>query len=262
MSERKIQTDVTEFNIAYPEADDLHLRLSLGAMRLSISPGEGEAWVTGTYDDRSAALPAKVVEEGGTVRISQTTNWAEVLNLFSGAPKMDLVLGKGKPYRLTIEAGASDSTLDLGALPITRLAVTHGAGKFDIDFSAPNPQEMSLLKLGAGAAGIEVRNLANANFAELSIDGGAAAYKFDFGGSLQRSAHVRISTGMSSVEVHLPAGTAAKISSEKLLGELDIGDGFTKRAGGFWTQAAVEGKTPVITIHTSVALGSLRIRTT
>jgi hypothetical protein len=121
---------------------------------------------------------------------------------------------------------------------------------------------MSLLDLDAGAVSIEMKNLANANFAEMSIDGGAAAYKFDFGGTLQRDAHVKISTGMSSVEIHVPASTAAKITTESVLGGLNVGDGFTKREGAFWTRAALDGKTPVLTIHASITLGGLNIRTT
>ena len=255
-------TDVTEINVAYPKADDLQLRVNVGACRLKIQPGEGAAWVAGNYEDPTGKLPAKILQEGGTVKITQTRNWADIFGWFSGVPTFDLALGKARAYTLTLETGASENTFDLGGLPISRLSAKQGAGKMEIDFSAPNPQAMSLLNLGAGAAGMELRNLANANFAEMNVDGGAASYKFDFGGTLQRNAHVKISTGMSSVEIHVPAATAAKITSESLVGGLDLGDGFTKKEGAFWTQGALAGNTPVLTIHTSVALGSLRLRTT
>lgn len=253
--------DVTKINVAYPETGDLHLRIGVGACRLKIRPGEGEAWVTGTYDDPTGTLPAKILQKGGTVRITQEPNWADLFGWSGGAPTFDLALGKARPYMLTLESGASENTFDLGGLPISRLAVKHGAGKVDINFSAPNPQAMSLLSISAGAGGMEVKNLANANLAEMSIEGGAASYKFDFGGTLQRNAHVKISTGLSSVDIHVPASTAAKITSESLVGGLDLGDGFTKKEGAFWTEAALAGDTPVLTIHTSIALGALRLRT-
>jgi hypothetical protein len=254
--------DVTEINVAYPEASDLQLRITVGACRLKIKPGEGDAWITGSYEDPTGKLPAKILQEGGTVRITQSHSWTDILGWFGGVPTFDLALGKVRPYTLALESGASENKFDLGGLPISRLVAKQGAGKMEIDFSAPNTQAMSLLNLGAGAAGMELRNLANANFAEMSVDGGAAAYKFDFGGTLQRNAHVKISTGMSSVEIRVPAATAAKITSESLVGGLDIGDGFTKKEGAFWTQGALAGNTPVLTIHTSVALGALRLRTT
>ncbi len=55
-----------------------------------------------------------------------------------------------------VQFGASESTFDLGGLPITRLVIKKGAGKVDFDFSAPNPQLMGLLKLEVGAVGLKM----------------------------------------------------------------------------------------------------------
>jgi len=255
------QPTITEINIPYPEAGDRHLRISVGACRLNVVPGEGDAWVSGTYQDPSGALPCQIVTEGGTVRITQIYNWAEMIGLWDRSPHFELALGKTRPFALTLEVGASESRLDLGGVPISRLVARQGAGKYAIDFSAPNPQPMSLLTLSAGAAGMEITNLANANCAELNLEGGAAAYIFDFGGTLQRDAHVRVATGLSSVEIRVPATTAAKIVSESLLGSLDAGAGFARQDGAFWTEAALAGATPLLSINTNVALGSLRLVT-
>jgi len=254
--------DVTTINVAYPEADDLHLRIDVGACRLNIAPGDGETWVTGTYDDPTGKLPVRISQEGGIVRISQERDWTAFFDVFGRPPTFDLALGAGRPFALTLETGASENRLDLGGLPISRLELKVGAGKIEIDFSAPNPQEMSLISLTGGAGGIEICNLASANFAEMSVDGGAAGFEFDFGGALQRDAHVKISTGVSSVVVQVPAATTAKISTESVLGDLSIGDGFMKKEGSFWTEAALAGNAPVLTIQASVSLGSLHLRTT
>jgi hypothetical protein len=258
MTERSVP-----INVAFPQASDLHLVISLGACRLKVTPSDDETWVSGAYDDPSNALPPRIEQEGGRVRITQdyqSTGW---LNLIGGQPtQVDLRLGKRRPYLLTLEVGASESNFDLGDLPLTRLMLRQGAGKMDFDFSKPNPQPMSLLKLDSGAVGLSMKNLANANFAEMTVDGGAAGYVFDFGGVLQRDAHVRITTGMASAEVHVPATTATKITAESVLGGLDIGDGFMKKEGAFWTEAATAGKTPVLTIHANVTIGALNLRTT
>jgi hypothetical protein len=197
------------------------------------------------------------------VRITMGDNpLDEITGLLSGIPKYDLALGKGRPYALTVKTGASEFDFDLGSLPITRLEVRQGAGKFDVDFSSGNPQPMSLLSLGTGAGGVTIKNMANANAAEVSIEGGAAAYSFDFGGTLQRDTHARISTAVSSVEIAVPASTAAKIRSESVMASVDLGDGFTKKEGAYWTPAAMEGRSPVLSIATSVTLGTLRLRIT
>jgi hypothetical protein len=121
---------------------------------------------------------------------------------------------------------------------------------------------MSALDLDAGAGSMEIYGLANANFADMTLDGGAAAFTCDFGGTLQRDAYARISTGLSAVHMSVPGATAARILSEATLGQLEASGGFTTREGGYWTEAALAGGTPVLTIHANVALGSLRLHAT
>ena len=255
-------SELSAINIPFAESGERHLRIIAGACRLNVRPGDGEAWVSGTYYDALGSVPCRLTQDGGTVTLSQEFNPSEMFGLFAGAPRFDLVLGKAKPYALTIEIGASDSYFDLGGLPLTRLTISQGASHYAVNFSAPNPQSLALLKFGAGAGGMEIKNLANANFVELRVEGGAAAYQLDFGGSLRQDGRVRIATGMSAVEIAVPASTAAKISHETLMGGLEVGDGFMKKEGAFWTEAALAGKTPLLTIQSNVALGSLRLRVT
>jgi hypothetical protein len=251
----------TSIDIAFPQADDLHLKLGVGACRLQVTPGAGDAWVTGTYTHPVDALPLKITQEGGRAVITQ--DYTQVFNLLGAlgdVPEFDLAFGQGQPYMLTLDGGASEATYDLGGLPIIRLEAHQGAGKLGFDFSAPNPQEMSLLDIDAGAVNLDMRRLANANFAEMRLKGGAAAYQLDFGGTLLRNAHVRIDTGMSSVELRVPESTAVKITSEAVLSAVDMGNGFTKKEGGYWNAAALAGQTPLLTIRANVSVGSLSFR--
>jgi hypothetical protein len=118
---------------------------------------------------------------------------------------------------------------------------------------------MSLLELHAGAASLEMENLANANFSEMTVDGGAASYAFDFSGQLQRDGNVRITAGVANVEIIVPPANAARISTETTLGNLDLGDGFMKKEGALWNQAALEGKFPVLSVNANVTLGSIML---
>jgi hypothetical protein len=150
----------------------------------------------------------------------------------------------------------------LSGLPITQLILKHGAGRNELDFSAPNPVRMQSLEIGAGAGNLVARNLANSNTPQLRVDGGAAAFSLDFGGDLGADMEVRISTGVSSVEVSIPSSTPAKIYCEAMLSGLRVGDGFMKKEGAFWTQGALAGEGPLVTIRTKIAVGSLSIRAT
>jgi hypothetical protein len=250
----------TDIHIPFPDAVDRHLRIRVGACRLKIARGAGEEWVSGSYDDPTGSIGCRVSQEGGAARITQEPRIASPQHWGRGVPEFNLTLGTALPYMLTIETGASDSEFDLGGLPLTRLALKLGAGKNVTNFLEPNPQAMSVLDIDAGACNMELRGLANANFADLTLDGGAAAFICDFGGTLKRDAAAHLNTGMSTLEINVPATTAARIVSEPVLGRLDTSNGFVTRDGGYWTRAAEEGGTPVLTVHANVALGTLALR--
>lgn len=255
-------TTATPIEIPFSEGTDLHLRLTVGACRLHIRPGDGPQWVAGTYDDPSNAVPLRIDLTGNTARISQTFDWPSSWGTFRQPPTFDLLLGKGRPYMLTIEGGASEAELELGGLPLRRLTVKYGAGKQEIEFSAPNPEPMDQLVVACGAASLEMEGLANANFTEMTLEGGAAGYELDFGGVLRRDAQVRINAAVSGVALTVPASTAVKMSGEAIMGGIDTGDGFMKREGAWWNEAALAGKTPTITINARMTMGGVRLEQT
>jgi hypothetical protein len=128
----------TPINVDYPAAEDLHLRIALGACRFKAAPGEGEVWVTGTCDDPTGKRAPRVVEEEGTVRITEAEpSWERIPAVFGGVPRYELAIGKGRPFALTVETGASEFEMDLGGVPISSLMVRQGAGRFELGFSAP-----------------------------------------------------------------------------------------------------------------------------
>jgi hypothetical protein len=251
----------TPINVAYPAAEDLHLRIALGACRFKAEPGEGEDWIVGTCHDPTDSRPPSTLEEGGTVRITETEpSFGRIPAVFGGVPRYELAIGKKRPFALTVETGASEFEMDLGGVPVSSLTVRQGAGRFELDFSAPNPERMQLLEVSSGAAGIELENLANSNFSEMRLSGGAAGYELDFGGRLSRDAHVSIETGLSGVEISVPAATAARVFADTTLGSVDVGDGFTKREGAFLTEGALAENKPLLTIRAGVRLGSLKLQ--
>src|SRR5215204_7387161 len=248
-------------DVAYPTAEDLRLRIALGACRFRAKPGESEAWVAGTCHDATDRRSPRIMEEGGSVTITEEEPSFERLPaVFGGVPRYELEFGRRRPFALTIETGASEFDLDLGGVPLRGLTVRQGAGKFELGFSEPNPHTMELLEISSGAAGIELENLANANFSEMRLSGGAAGYELDFGGTLSRDAEATIETGLSGVQIMIPPSTAAKIVAETTLGRVDVGDGYTKSEGAFWTEAGMAGNKPLLTIRAGVRLGALQLR--
>jgi hypothetical protein len=100
----------TPINVAYPTAEELSLRIALGACRFEARAGDSDAWVTGACHDPTDKRPPKVLEEGGSVTITETEpSFERIPAVFGGVPCYELELGKGRPFALTIETGASES---------------------------------------------------------------------------------------------------------------------------------------------------------
>src|SRR5918997_4465505 len=240
----------TPIQVAYPSVGNPHLWIVLGACRFTARPGRGEKWVAGTYNDPTDRRPLRIIEEEASVTITEgELSFERIPAVFGGVPRYEVEFGKERPFTLTIETGASDFDLDLGGIPLSRLMVRQGAGKFELGFPQPNPEHMELLEISSGAAAIELENLANANFSEMRLSGGAASYELDFGGVLSRDAEVSIETGISGVVVSVPSSTAARVNAETTLGRVDVGDGFSKREGSFSTESALSGDGPVLRIR-------------
>jgi hypothetical protein len=67
---------------------------------------------------------------------------------------------------------------------------------------------------------------------------------------------------MAPVHIRIPAATAARVVENTVAAALDLGDGFMKKGGAFLTEAALAGKTPMLTIRANVTLGTLSLRST
>lgn len=257
--EATASTQISEVRLDYPEASDLHLWLRLGACRLNLSTGAGEPWVRGNYDPAESGIKPSIQQQGGTATIAQEWKGISFPGLLSRPPSFNLEVSKAKPFMLTVDGGASESTLQLGGLPIQRLLLNHGAGRIKLEFAEPNPLEMSLLRISSGASDMELRGLTNTNCAELSLEGGASRYVLDFSGSLRRDMHAQVKVGAAAVEVYVPRTTAVKVVHDSFLGSVDMADGFMHKDGAYWNQAALAGQKPLLNLQVNLALGSLKV---
>ena len=248
----------TPISIAYPNATEPALRLRLGPCRFRLSPGDGPDWVSGRYEDRGNALPIEVRVEGSTATISQRFDPSSFT--VSAVPVLELAIDRSRPFSLTIETGAGDHAFDLGGLPIASFDMKAGAGRYDVDFSAPNPIEMRSMELSTGAGQFGARRLANANFTHLRVGTGIAGCTFDFSGELTRDASVRVDAGLASVDLAVPAATAMCLRSKGFATSTEVVGPITRERDEYRTAPAVAGGHPLLSIEASVAFGQLTIR--
>lgn len=253
------EKSLINIHVPFAAASSPQLHLGLAACRLTVRPGENQAWVTGTYDDLEGSLPLRVQESSSGVSIVQHETLAESLRLEPRLAPLDIALGKGQPFGLAIESGLLEGSMDFSGLPLTDLNVKHSQGRLEILFSAFNPQPLNALNLFVAAGRLEARGLANANFNKLSVEGGEANCVFDFSGKLRRAAQGSISIPQGSVEILVPPEIPACVKLESLTGVIDVGHGFTKKSGAFWTQAGQAGHAPLLTLKVSVLMGDLHL---
>jgi hypothetical protein len=235
-------------------ATDLTLRFG-AADRFQLSAG-AEDLVDGSVQYNIDSLKPTVSTSGSSVTIAQGNDGA--ISIPSGAHNQwDLKLSGATPLGLKIEAGAYKGTYDLGGLRLRELNVSQGAAETTYDFSQPNPEPMERLTFQTGASAVTLNNLANANAADISFDGGAGDYTLDFGGALARSANVKIEGGAATYTIRVPAGTPARVTFKGGMNSINT-VGFTGQDKQY-VNAAWDAGRPHLEIAVDLGLGTLNL---
>jgi hypothetical protein len=98
--------------------------------------------------------------------------------------------------------------------------------------------------------------LGNTNFTNMVFRSGAGNYTLDFSGDLQQDASVDIQSGVSNVSIIIPQGTAARLSYEGALLNVNARDSWLASGGDY----ILSGDGPTITINVDMGAGNLELR--
>lgn len=247
--------DVTdEINVAYPDSGEANLQLSFGAGELTLNPG-ADSLVEGTATYNYEDFKPEVIANDNNIEVRVGDGKLDFVSGFKDLKnEWDLKLG-GDPMNLSIDAGAYDGTLELGGLALTRLEIADGAANVELNFSEPNPVEMSTFTYNTGASDVKIIGLANANFSLFDFSSGAGDYTLDFSGELQRDASVKIETGLSNIILVVPEGVDAVVRVEGGLSNVNATSGW-ERSGAEYRQ---EGDGLTLTIVVEMGAGNLTL---
>lgn len=251
-------TVVDEILVDVPlTGESSQLSLAFGAGKLKLSPGTGDLLVSGNATYNISDFKPQVSVAGNRVRIEQGELELRGLPTFSSnlINEWDLMLGHA-PVSLRISAGAYEGSYELGGLAIEDLEISDGAADSRLSFSKPNLVEMSTLRYTTGASSVHLEGLANANFSDMYFRSGAGSYTLDFSGELQREATVTIESGLGSVRIVLPTGTAGTVKFDGSLSNVDM-SGEWERHGNEYVQS---GSGPQITFFVEIGFGNLELR--
>ena len=234
------------------EVASVHIQMGSGTFHLAAG---ASGLAEGTIRYNVASWAPQVLRSGPDLTLRQQ---ASTSTLAVQGPQVvndwDLRLGS-VPLDLTIEAGAYQGNLDLTGLSLRNLAISDGASQSEVNFGAANPETLQLFSYRTGASTATLRNLANANFQEMTFDGGAGDYTFDLGGQLQHSASLRIRTGVSSVRILAPSGLNVQVSTQGGLSSVQTDTGW-QASGSTYLHS---GAGPLLSISIEMGLGSLSL---
>ena len=126
----------------------------------------------------------------------------------------DLKFTDKVPLDINISAGAIKGNFDFTGMMIRNLNIETGASKTFISFDEPNPIRMQEFSLELGLAKFRGTHLLNANFEEMTIDGGIGKCTLDFTGEVIDKSYVQMDIGISSTTIILPRNIGVKIYAE------------------------------------------------
>ena len=253
-------TQTVDIQVPMPEEPStvVELNLEFLAGELKLAPGASGYLASGTAIFNAADLEPKIEASGSTHTLRSGNLKIEGIPNFQDDIKneWDLQLAN-TPMSLNIKAGAYNGSFELGGLSLEKLAISEGGSDLTGTFSEPNHVEMSSFTFSTGGSSVELKGLANANFAQMTFNSGAGDYTLSFDGDLQRNASVTIDAGVGTVNIIVPQGVNAQLTFDGGLSTVNTNGGWDQN-GNLYT---LSGSGPTITITVKMGAGTLNLAT-
>jgi hypothetical protein len=148
---------------------------------------------------------------------------------------MRLDLSPNAPLDLALDLGAVDADLDLSRLRVGRLRVDANASQTRIRFDTANTVPMSMLEVDAGAAGVKLEQLANANARDVRVKARLGGVELDFGGQWTQDIELNIEVLLGGVTIHVPSDVGVRVDGRRFAASF-VHEGFVKRGDSFYTE--------------------------
>jgi len=252
-----------ELLVPLSDAESAEVLLRFGAANFHLKPGAAEL-LEGkvTYNIDQLEPETAYSSSAGKIKVEiSPRRGTEIRGLPTERVRNDweVWLTKDIPLSLRIEAGAFSGDFDLSGLRLADLRMRTGAARSTVSFQEPNPKELERIEVETGASEFDLLGLGYANFEEMTFKGGLGRYTLDFTGPLNRSATVRIETGVSQVTIIVPESTGTKVILEEGVSDTDI-YGFRRLEEKEYVNDAFEEAENTLVIKVRMGLGSLTLR--
>ena len=209
------------------------------------------------YDGRAVEPIYEFNADSNSVRIGSRGSSRKTKGGGRRSATLDLTLGSVGPLALDIRAGAAQTDLDLGGLPITDLVVASGTSDSHVRFDRPNPVAMKRLTVSTGAASIVAARLGNANADEVVVRSAVGEIDLDLSGSWQRDAEVRAEVTLGALTIRVPMDVGVRLEVSRVLASFSH-RGLVQRDGAYvsenWSTA-----TRKLRISAETVIGFLKV---
>jgi len=251
-----------ELLVPLGDAESAEVLLRFGAANFLLKPGatellEGEV----TYNIDGLEPEIEYSSSAGQARVEiSPQRGIEIGDLPTEGVRNDweVWLTKEIPLSLHIEAGAFGGDFDLSGLRLANLEMRTGAARSTVFFQEPNPQVLERIEIETGASEFDLLGLGYANFEQMTFKSGLGRYTLDFAGPLNRSAEVRIETGISQVTITVPESTGTKVILEEGVSDTDI-YGFRRLEEKEYVNDAFQEAKNTLVIKVRMGLGNLTL---
>jgi hypothetical protein len=197
--------------------ESVNVDIQMGAGELDVSGGASEL-LEASFTYNVAELDPRATYAGGRLEVKEgdvvDEGIASLFDLGEFHNEWDLKLNEDVPMEMHVDLGAGRSNLALGALALTGLNVTGGAGDVDLDLHGSQ------------------------SLRRLDFDMGAGEVTIDLTGEWQDDLDARIQGGLGSINLRLPSDVGIIIRAETGIGDIDAsglsrdGDTYTNDAYG------------------------------
>jgi hypothetical protein len=217
VSAREHSTKTISRKIEFAGEKHLAVKMDIGAGIIDLGNNHTgdilKAEVEYDPDDIRVDIDYDRIKDEGKLYLETKSNH-EGIHLDKNDNVWNLGFSNKIPISFDIDVGACEADFDFTGLRIDKLDMDLGASSVDVEFRKPNFERISEINIDVGASKLKMNSLGNANFDELSFDGGLGDFTLDFSGDLKRRAHCNIEVGMGSLTILIPKDAGVQIKTE------------------------------------------------
>ena len=170
---------------------------------------------------------------------------------------MTLGLSRTAPIDLSVEVGATESSLDFSGLWLNSLGIRSGASETTVRFSIPSAHPVDHIAIETGAARFSAVLLANSGARAISVRGGLSLVELDLTGAWRRDMQVELDLAMGKAEITVPRVVGVRVTSEGSTLSPNVSG--LRPVGGAWETEGFATAERKLTVLSKTTLGEVRI---